>query len=324
VKLPAPFFIVGSPRAGTTLLARMLDRHSRIAVYHETHYYPLFRSELTRYGDLRAPENLARLIDDVREVVRVQGFLAPPRREEFLELLPEPTFEGVFAALLWINARRHGKARAADKTPGHHAYLSEILDRFPTSPVIFVMRDPRGAVPSMRLALRASLRSAARMWNEAFRSYSRFSGRVYLIRYEELVAAPEETLKAACAVLGERFEDEMLRFSERVPERLAALPNFQKLLQGVDAGAADGFLRLPPGDIRQIEALCAEGMESLGYAFSAGEAPILSMPPVSKLAIAVDRLRYYGVDRRRWRRGWMRWRILLRLRLRRPADWNPR
>jgi hypothetical protein len=124
--------------------------------------------------------------------------------------------------------------------------------------------------------------------------------------------------------LGEPFEDEMLRFSERVPERLAALPNFQKLLHDVDAGAADAFRRLPAEDIRQIEALCAEGMESLGYAFSAGEMPILSMPPVSKLDNAVDRLRFYGIDRRRWRRGWMRWKILFRLRVRRPAAWNPR
>jgi hypothetical protein len=302
----------------------MLDCHSRIAVYHETHYYPLFHSERARYGDLRAPKNLGRLIDDVREVIRVQGFLAPPRREEFLELLPEPTFEGVFAALLWINARRHGKARAADKTPGHHAYLSEILDRFPTSPVIFVMRDPRGAVPSIRLALRASLRSAARMWNEAFRSYSRFSRRVYLVQYESLVATPQETLQKVCAVLGEDFEEEMLRFSERVPERLAALPNFQKLLQDVDAGAADMFRRWPTEDLREIEALCGEGMESMGYAFSAGKVPAVSMPPPSMVRFALDRLCYYGIDRKRWRRGWMRWKILLRLRLRRPAEWHAR
>ncbi len=323
MKLPPPFFIVGSPRAGTTLLSQMLDRHSHIAVYHEAHYYPLFRSELRRYGDLRAPENLARLIDDVREVVRVQGFLLPPpSREEFLEFLPERSFEGVFAALMRINALRNGKTRAGDKTPAHHAYLDEILERFPSSPVIFVIRDPRGAVPSIRTALRASLQGAARMWNEAYRSYSRLSGRVHLVRYEHLVAAPKETVQKICAVLGEEFEEDMLRFSERVPERLAVLPNFQKLLQDVDADAANGFRRLPIGDVRQIEALCAEGMESLGYVFSAGKVSALPMPSASKLHGVVDRLRYYGIDRKRWRRGWMRWKILLRLRLRRPAEWH--
>jgi hypothetical protein len=37
-KFPPPLLIVGSPRSGTTLFSQILNNHSRIAIYHETHY----------------------------------------------------------------------------------------------------------------------------------------------------------------------------------------------------------------------------------------------------------------------------------------------
>ncbi|HEX9444106.1 MAG TPA: sulfotransferase, partial [Candidatus Binatia bacterium] len=276
--LPPPFFIVGSPRSGTTLLGRILDGHPRIAVYHETHYYPLFRPDLGRYGELRRPANLMRLVEDVREVARVQGFMAPPTARELIAALPEPTFEGVLTALLQLHARQQGKIRAGDKTPDHHAYLAEILEAFPQSPVIFVLRDPRDAVLSIRRALGAGLTGAAWTWNRAFRSYRKFAGRVHLVRYEELVAEPQKTAENICAFLGETFAGEMLRFSERVPESLAARPNFQKLLKEVDADSVGGFRRLTAREIGRIEALCAEGMEALGYPFTAGKPAPVVMP----------------------------------------------
>lgn len=315
-----PFFIVGSPRAGTTLLSRILDRHSRLAVYHETHYYPLFRSELHRYGDLRRPANLKRLIEDVREVTRVQGFMAPPTTEALLEALPEPTFEGVLATLLWLHARQHGKLRAGDKTPGHHAYLGDILENFSDSPVIFVLRDPRDTVHSMRRALGVSLNGAAWMWNQAFRSYRNFSDRVHLVRYEELVTEPKRIVAPLCTALGQEFENDMLRFFESIPQSLAARPNFSKLLKGIDTESVGKFDRMAVDDIRRIEALCAEGMETLGYPFSTREITRMSTRPPTMLEFIRDRLRYYGTDRKRWRRGWMHWKIVLRLRLR---SWLP-
>jgi hypothetical protein len=114
----------------------------------------------------------------------------------------------------------------------------------------------------------------------------------------------------------------MLRFFERVPERLAARRNFKKLLKDIDAESVGKFLALPASDVRRIEFLCAEGMEALGYPFSAGRPPPVPAAPPSRLRWAVDRLRYYGIDRSRWRRGWMRWKIMLRLRLHGLLCWN--
>ena len=44
----APFFIVGSPRSGTTLLEQLVNRHSRLYIPPETAFFHL----LSRHGQL--------------------------------------------------------------------------------------------------------------------------------------------------------------------------------------------------------------------------------------------------------------------------------
>jgi hypothetical protein len=314
-KFHRPLFIVGSPRSGTTLFSRILDGHSRIAVYHETHYYPIFRPDLHRYGDLRQLPNLTRLIDDVREVTRVQGFIAPPAREEFLEALCERSFEAVLDALLWLYAQKQGKIRCGDKTPGHHAYLGEIREKFAGSPVIYILRDPRDVVASMQKAFGTSLDGSIRTWNQAFYDYRRCFAHVHLLRYEDIVADAEKTAESACAYIGEAFEPQMLRFFERIPQRLTTRPIFKKLTRDVDQASVGSYRGLSPQAISRIEALCAEGMEALNYPFTSSRPRPIALPPATKLGFVLDRLRYYGMDAKRWRRGWMRWKIVLRLRL---------
>ena len=72
----APAFVVGCRRSGTTLVSRIIDAHSAFSIYHETFFYPIFSKELRWYGDLLAPANLNRLIDDVRDVLSTQIALA--------------------------------------------------------------------------------------------------------------------------------------------------------------------------------------------------------------------------------------------------------
>lgn len=315
-KLPPPFFIVGCTRSGTTLISRILDGHSRIAVYDESHYYHLLRPDLHRYGDLQRLPNLRRFISDVREIVRLQRKMEPPEEQEFLDALVAPTFEGVLATVLRLYARRQGKVRSGDRTPTHHAYLSEILEKLPQSPVIFVLRDPRDTVLAIREKFGISLKGATSLWNAAFMSYRRFSHRVHLVRYEELVQRPTETVQAMCAYLGERYEPEMLRFFERIPSWLARIPFNQDLLGPVDPRHMGRFRQMSPQDIERIEAACATGMEAMGYEFTVAKPKLVRIAAPTKFNYLMDRLRFYRWNWGRWRRGWTRWKIVLRLRAR--------
>ena len=315
-KPPSPFFIVGCTRSGTTLISRILDSHSRLAVYHESHFYHLLRKDLHRYGDLRQPANLRRFVADVREVLRRQRKMEPPGEQEFLEALVAPTFEGVLATVLQLYARLQGKLRGGDKTPGHHSYLQEITEKLPDSPVIFVMRDPRDVVLAIREKFGISLKGATALWNAAFISYEKFSHWVHLVRYEKFVQQPTEGVEAMCAYMGERYEADMLRFYDRIPDRLAKIRFNQDLLGPVDPRHIGRFREMPPREIERIEAACATWMEALGYDFIGPTPKARPITPPTTFEFVMDRLRYYRWDWGRWRRGWTRWKIVLRLRAR--------
>ena len=315
LEFPPPFFIVGASRSGTTLLESILDSHSRIAVCRESHYYPLFRADLHRYGDLGQPANLRRFVSDVLETMRNRPGTTLPPTEEFLNALIAPTFEGVFATMLQLHAQQQGKLLCGEKTPGHHAYLGEILGKFPESAVIFLMRDPRDTVLSMREAFGMSVKRAIKEWNDAFESYQRASTSVHLVRYEEFVKTPAEHCFALCALLGETYEPEMLRFHERLRQSWRPIPRHHiRLLGPVDPTLVGRFRQMPRHDLEWIESGCASGMEALGYEFALGKPRATRNERPGRVNFVLDRLRFYGLEPFRWRRGIMRWKMALRVR----------
>lgn len=318
-----PIFIVGCPRSGTTLVARILDSHSRIAIYNETHYYSIFGPDRHRYGDFRRSSNLMRLINDFRETIHVQGLVEPPPSSEILGSLAEPTFEGVLAALLDAYAKRQGKARGGDKTPEHHRNLPEILEMFPQSPVIFVIRDPRDTVLSINKTFGLTAETGTRMWRAAFISYWKARDSVHHVSYEELVQNPTEVVQGLCDFLGEPYEPAMLDFFENTPETIRALPKVGKLLGPADSSSVGNFRQMPVPEIEQIEGACAFGMEAMGYQFTAavprtseGDEMIALKGP-SRVSYFLERLRWYwtGSSLRR-RTGFTRWKLMLRVRVR--------
>jgi len=319
-----PIFIMGCHRTGTTLVRRILNSHSRIEIYHESQYYPIFHNEIYYYGDLGKHANLVRFIDDFRDVIRVQC-LDPgdsvPETKEFIDALVTPTFEGVLAVSLHLYALNHGKVRGGDKTPQHYAYLPEISDKFPDSPIVFLMRDPRDTVLSIRERFNTSIEGATRHWNEAVYAYQQSTRPVHLVRYEDLVQRPAEIIESMCAFLGEPYEATMLRFFEKTPEQIIEQKG-GKLLGPMDSSSVGRYKTMPTSEIEQIERECAAGMQLMGYPFTMLQveetcaAKVLRPSKRSFIAFLFDRLRYYNWNLTRWRHGWMRWKCMLKVRLR--------
>lgn len=313
-----PFFVMGCQGSGNTLLSLMLARHSRIAVFLGSHFYPLFAPDRHRYGDLRKASNRSRLVHDVRSITEARGASAP-EAAAILDAVVEPTFEGVLTAFLRAHARRMGKVRAGERTSQHYLYLREILEGFPDSPVVFTVRDPRDIAITIQEGLGTGLRGAAEAWNRAFLSLSEASRPLCVIRYEDLVRHPAETLGGICDFLGERYEPAMLRFFEQTPDEFRGLPHHSRLFQPLDDASVGDFERMNAREIAWIEASCAEGMQALGYPFTTSrrDGPQIRLTERRRLpGLVFDRARYYGRDRRRWRAGAARWKMVLRLRAR--------
>lgn len=120
------------------------------------------------------------------------------------------------AVLSWDQlARQYGKKYFVEKTPKHALCLKRIFRAVPDAKVLFIVRDGRDNVASLRkrfgnfdLALRRwiSDNQPALLWKD--------NPRVFLIKYEDLVGEPEASVKRICGFLGIDFEDSMLSSAE--------------------------------------------------------------------------------------------------------------
>ena len=160
---PEAIFIVGVSRSGTTLMRRILDKHSRVGIATENHYlghllaWEGTRHYFRRLGDLRDDANVRALVELIysgelqrrsrlRELSPYWRWLTdkvPAADIEAYLLASDRSERGVFEAFLRIYADRRGKAVMGEKTPAHLDYVETLLEWFPHGRVIHCLRDPR-------------------------------------------------------------------------------------------------------------------------------------------------------------------------------------
>lgn len=323
-KMLPPVFMMGCERSGTTLLSRVLDSHSRLSIYFESYYYSIFLRELPYYGDLKRTSNLNVFLDDFLALTRMQGNFTPSLKE-LKENLAWPSFESIFTTFLHLFALKNGKFRGGEKTPSNFYYLSEILEQHPRSPVLFIVRDPRDTVLSIRNAFNTTITGAVQQWNDAFNQYREHLDRVHLVRYEDLVQEPTAALYDICKFIEEPYEEQLLRFSEKIEGRLHGHYLHENLLAPMNGSSIGKFKAMPANEIALIERECRAGMAFLGYQaclpseangsdkIATGVKPENPVPDINNIA---DRLRYYAMRPHRLRKGSFRWRLAVRTRAR--------
>ena len=208
-----PFFIVGYPRSGTTLTSVLLDRHSRIAVSPETNFFtglcPIDRA--TRQAE---PLELVRRFGD--------GFrtrdLNLDNAELYGELMQgEPTGANLLSCALTLYRRKQGKEIVGEKTPDHWRFVPQILELYPRSRVIWVVRDGRDTVLSVTKAPwrpNWDLEYHACHWRISMESMLEYeataNGRIMRMCFEKLVTSPREELARLCGFLGMEFQERQL------------------------------------------------------------------------------------------------------------------
>jgi Sulfotransferase family len=209
-----PVFIVGSPRSGTTLLRKVLDRHPALAICGETRFYRDVYARRRIFGDLNNLRNRRRLVEQYLSTVRAKRIGVDPARLGTRLLNDANSYRALFTCILEYYAETQGKKRGGEKTP-HHAFFTETLcEWFPGAAIIHLVRDPRDVVASLQLQRWApsSVVNNAWMWVLFNRGARRSSHRpeYLLVHYEKLVAHPEQELARICAHVGEDYAASML------------------------------------------------------------------------------------------------------------------
>jgi hypothetical protein len=225
--MPPMPVIVGAPRSGTTLLRLMLDAHPDLAIPPETGFLPALAE-----ASVESPSSPAAL-------ARLMAHFPPdaPAWPDFgldesalvaaIAALPEVTPAEAGRCFYRLYAKRFGKPRWGDKTPGYAFHMPAIQSLLPEAAFIHIIRDGRDAALSLRplwFAPGQDIPALARHWR-SFVLAARAGGavcRCYIeVRYEDLVATPEAELRRVCAFLQLRWDPAMTTPHLRAPARLA-------------------------------------------------------------------------------------------------------
>lgn len=262
--LTSPIFIVGCGRSGTTLLRTMLNHHSKLAIPLES----LFITDYLRARPSTPPETFRRLILNEYEL-----------KEWGMPFTPAD-FEGCVTAKDFIDRahelylRQQHKEVWGQKTPRFVRFGDLLKRTYPQAKFIVVIRDPRAAVSSL---IRSNVHHsnalfAARRWlrdmGAGVKLKAAYPDDVFLLRYEDLISAPEDSLRQVCAFLGIDFELPMLEYYKTGTAEYSGYyaQIHEKLNEAPDKSRIDAWRKhMTPPQIAVVESVCGDLMESLGY-----------------------------------------------------------
>jgi len=230
-------FIVGNPRSGTTMMSRILGNHPQVHAFPEIHFFEKLWSPgegERRLSGSEAMRLLSTLLQKAgeREVTCNDGNHPFDHAETMLRELHELTAPSVYRYFLNTVPRWCGKTIPCEQTPWYIYYVPEILHLFPGARIIHMVRDPRDVLLSQKKKWRRFLRIRGKdamkrtlrnwwnyhpvktsgLWNAAVREGLRHAGngRVYTLRYEDVLNQPEKEIAALCRFLGLSFHSSLL------------------------------------------------------------------------------------------------------------------
>ena len=215
--------MIGAERSGTTLVMAMVGNHPDIAVPEVAWYYPRFRPYVHTYGPLENQANFKILVNEMIFGLKTPFWDMPinPRNivDELVELAPERSYRGAYAAIFDRFSRHVGKARWGEKTPYNLFFIGEILEDFPNAQFIYITRDGRDASADY---LESSfgpnnIYAAASIWKlnqQTVKPWrTKLSEDQWLdVRYETLVTSPEQELRRVAAFLDVEYTPAFLEF----------------------------------------------------------------------------------------------------------------
>jgi hypothetical protein len=197
-----PVFIFSPPRAGSTLLQRILAAHPQVATTAEPWVLlPLLYS--LRDRGIRAEYGQEWMVRALRDFVAE----LPGGEEEYRSELRR------LALRLYRRAAGEGPSVFVDKTPSYDRVAGEIIELFPEGRFVFLWRNPLAVVASIietwgrgRWNVNVYRRHLFDGLDGLLDAYARHGERAHALRYEDLVADPGRALLALSDYLDLPFE----------------------------------------------------------------------------------------------------------------------
>jgi tetratricopeptide (TPR) repeat protein len=251
--LPAPVFVIGYLRSGTTLMQEVLACHLGVLVADEA---PLLSATYAAMPS--APSRLAAL--DALSPAEIARLRARYRKLAALRLGPDAETK-----------------RLVDKFALNVLDLPVIVRLFPEAPIVFMVRNPRDVCLSSVLQLMPPSPSTVNLldWQSAVRfhalvtaSWRRWRDALGLqaceVRYESLVDDLEGTLRKALPPLGLAWTEAMRFFHKNAATRAISTPSRAQVTQPLNSASVARWGHYE-AEFASVEAILEPALLDWGY-----------------------------------------------------------
>ena len=287
-------FIVGNSRSGTTLMARILKRHSSIYILNETHFMEEFIFERKNFDEMNKKD----LNEIINRMLTIQdkGYYRKTEIDDYpisnvilrnFEKSDKNSFSNLVSLFFSHEASKHNKSISGDQTPRHIFYVNEIKTMFPEAKFVNMVRDPRGVLCSQKYKWKAEFKKGVPLfetvrtylnyhpilmsflWNKGIKNALDVNDIVkndswLNVKFEDLTNNPREIVMNVCDFLNVEFMESMLDVSVSLSST-----NTDEGMQGISKNIADKWiLNLSSNEIFYAEKINHQYMEKFGYKIS--------------------------------------------------------
>ena len=269
------FFIFGSPRSGTTLLAQSLSAHSEIIVPHETDFIIPVAFIFDRIHDASIGKELV-----AKMIPNSSGFRTSigeyVNADVIHNMVHSCEYElGTLLNSIYAEVAKAANAKlAGDKFPNDLLFLRILIQVGGIAPdmkILHIVRDIRDVMVSLneqRWVADLDL-YFPRFWNDSnlylHSTHKDKTSQYMLLRYEDLVTDAETVLTNTCKHLGVTFQPSMLKPSNRHP-RYRGMPHHHRLFESISAKRVGRYKRALDQNITiSYENQAQEALRLFGY-----------------------------------------------------------
>jgi Sulfotransferase family len=310
-----PVFVVGMNGSGTTMLLDCLGRHPQLYAFpEETRLIPYLMSKVDSFGDLRIDANFQALWDEVRSlgVFRLSNEGAPVPLPADWRARPR-SLAAVLDAQFSYFAAREGKQRWCEKTPQHVQHLLALAELFPAAKFVQVVRDGRDCAASFHRRWRRQPQLTIYRWKKVVAAGHEQGrrlgeGRYLELRYEDLTATPEISLRRICAFLDLPFDVAVLE---------SARPHMEKgdarEARGLQKNSGKWQKYFSPAMQQRLERIAGRQLAHYGYQTDQPESDAEVAGWQRRYWASTEALRQYGREIRLKLNGDLErpWRVIL-------------
>lgn len=272
--------LLASERSGTNLLRAIVSMHPDISSPPPCSVVSLLAKRAYKYLMPTHSDHLDALIEDA--VLATQTHLnkwdIALDQQDIRRRMPTPSFWGLFQALNEIYAEKEGCTSWFSKEPDLFTYIYEIALHMPNARFVYLVRDGRDVAASM---LRGGIHEyhiygAACRWAAEQRacltalSDPLLRNRVFMLKYEDLIAEPETCIVQLMDFLGMCFDASQLEFykNEAVLKHAQLSEFWKNLSKPIDAANHGNYRsELQPREIEIFESVAEQEMQLLDYKF---------------------------------------------------------